>query len=60
TPSLSRTSTAILTDASIGAIQRGLLTLEQQGAEHFFGEPMLDIADWMRVDASGKRGDQYP
>jgi DNA helicase HerA-like ATPase len=31
-----------------------LLTLEQQGAEHFFGEPMLDIADWMRVDASGK------
>ena len=40
--------------ASIGAIQRGLLTLEEQGANQFFGEPMLDIADWMRVDASGK------
>ncbi|KAF6665065.1 DUF853 domain-containing protein [Pantoea sp. EKM101V] len=43
-----------INSASIGAIQRGLLTLEQQGAEHFFGEPMLDIADWMRVDSSGK------
>ncbi len=43
-----------MNSASIGAIQRGLLTLEQQGAEHFFGEPMLDIADWMRLDASGK------
>jgi DNA helicase HerA-like ATPase len=38
----------------VGAIQRGLLTLEQQGAEHFFGEPMLDIKDWMRTDSSGK------
>ena len=28
--------------ASIGAIQRGLLTLEQQGADRFFGEPMLE------------------
>ncbi len=31
--------------ASIGAIQRGLLTLEQQGAERFFGEPMLNLDD---------------
>jgi DNA helicase HerA-like ATPase len=31
--------------ASIGAIQRGLLVLETQGADRFFGEPMLDIAD---------------
>jgi uncharacterized protein len=31
--------------ASIGAIQRGLLTLEQEGAEHFIGEPMLNIDD---------------
>jgi uncharacterized protein len=31
--------------ASIGAIQRGLLTLEQQGGEHFFGEPALDLDD---------------
>ncbi|STW31979.1 nucleotide triphosphate hydrolase domain-containing protein [Klebsiella michiganensis] len=43
-----------ISSASVGAIQRGLLTLEQQGAEHFFGEPMLDIQDWMRVDAQGK------
>ena len=43
-----------ISNASVGAIQRGLLTLEQQGAEHFFGEPMLDIKDWMRTDASGK------
>src|SRR5690349_21674810 len=35
--------------ASIGIIQRGLLTLESQGAAQFFGEPMLDIADLMRV-----------
>ena len=39
--------------ASIGAIQRGLLTLENQGAAQFFGEPMLDIADLMQV-AGGK------
>ncbi|HCW99401.1 MAG TPA: hypothetical protein DHT39_11615 [Pantoea sp.] len=43
-----------INSASVGAIQRGLLALEQQGAEHFFGEPMLDIRDWMRVDADGK------
>ncbi|MDR8315122.1 DUF853 family protein, partial [Acinetobacter baumannii] len=42
-----------INSASIGSIQGGRLTLEQQGSEHFFGEPMLDIADWMRVDASG-------
>ncbi|MCS6811863.1 MAG: DUF853 domain-containing protein [Tepidimonas sp.] len=40
--------------ASIGAIQRALLALEQQGAERFFGEPMLDIADLMQtVDGRG-------
>lgn len=43
-----------ISSASIGAIQRGLLSLEQQGAAHFFGEPMLDIKDWMRTDANGK------
>ncbi|MCD4559528.1 helicase HerA-like C-terminal domain-containing protein [Lelliottia nimipressuralis] len=43
-----------ISPASVGAIQRGLLTLEQQGAEHFFGEPMLDIKDWMRTDSNGK------
>jgi DNA helicase HerA-like ATPase len=35
--------------ASIGAIQRGLLQLENQGAAQFFGEPMLDIADLMQT-----------
>ena len=36
--------------ASIGAIQRALLTLEEQGGEQFFGEPMLDINDLMQTD----------
>jgi len=40
--------------ASIGAIQRGLLTLEEQGGDLFFGEPMLDINDLMQVDANGR------
>jgi DNA helicase HerA-like ATPase len=40
--------------ASIGAIQRGLLTLEEQGADRFFGEPMLDIADLMTRDEYGR------
>ncbi len=35
--------------ASIGAIQRGLLTLEEQGGDSFFGEPMLDIEDLMQT-----------
>jgi DNA helicase HerA-like ATPase len=35
--------------ASIGAIQRGLLALENQGAAQFFGEPMLEIADLMQA-----------
>ena len=39
--------------ASIGAIQRGLLALQSQGATQFFGEPMLDIADLMQT-AAGK------
>ena len=40
--------------ASIGAIQRGLLTLEEQGGDFFFGEPMLNIADLMHIDANGR------
>ncbi|MBS0552801.1 MAG: DUF853 family protein, partial [Proteobacteria bacterium] len=40
--------------ASIGAIQRNLLTLEQQGGDVFFGEPMLDIADLMQTDGDGR------
>jgi DNA helicase HerA-like ATPase len=40
--------------ASIGAIQRGLLTLEQQGGEKLFGEPALDVADLIQTDGSGR------
>ena len=40
--------------ASIGAIQRGLLELEHQGAEQFFGEPMLTIDDLMQTDSKGR------
>lgn len=40
--------------ASIGAIQRGLLVLEEQGADKFFGEPMLNIADMMQTDGNGQ------
>ncbi len=36
--------------ASIGAIQRGLLTLESQGGEQIFGEPMLNIDDLIQTD----------
>ena len=36
--------------ASVGAIQRGLLTLEEQGGDAFFGEPMLDINDLLQTD----------
>ena len=40
--------------ASIGAIQRALLSFENEGGEFFFGEPSLDIRDFIRTDASGK------
>ena len=43
-----------ISTASIGAIQRGLVELESQGGEHFFGEPALDVADLLRtVDGHG-------
>jgi len=42
-----------VSNASIGAIQRRLLVLEQQGAENFFGEPALDIWDMMRTGDGG-------
>jgi DNA helicase HerA-like ATPase len=38
-----------ISPASIGAIQRGLLQIEQQGGDRFFGEPMLDIDDFMQT-----------
>ena len=43
-----------ISTASIGAIQRGLLVIEEQGGGVFFGEPALDLADLMQTDASGK------
>lgn len=42
--------------ASVGAIQRRLLVLEQQGADRFFGEPALDLADMMTTDPVTGRG----
>jgi DNA helicase HerA-like ATPase len=39
--------------ASIGAIQRALLEIEQQGGGKFFGEPMLDVDDLLQTDRSG-------
>jgi DNA helicase HerA-like ATPase len=44
-----RTGYGNVSAASVGAIQRGLLALEQQGGDKFFGEPMLDIADLMQT-----------
>lgn len=40
--------------ASIGAIQRRILMLENEGAGNFFGEPALDLADLMRLDGQGR------
>ena len=45
--------------ASIGAIQRGLLQIDEQGGDKFFGEPMLNIDDFMQTDARPGR-DQHP
>lgn len=42
-----------LSPASIGAIQRNLLALGDQGAEQFFGEPSLNILDFIQTDAQG-------
>ncbi|MEY4755642.1 MAG: hypothetical protein RJA34_540 [Pseudomonadota bacterium] len=39
--------------ASIGAIQRGLMQVESQGGDQFFGEPMLNISDLMQTDTRG-------
>ena len=40
--------------ASVGAIQRGLINLETNGGNHFFGEPMLNIDDLIQTNAQGK------
>src|SRR5512138_2310033 len=43
-----------VTSTSVGAIQRGLLTLEEQGGDRLFGEPALELADLLRTDTSGR------
>jgi len=43
-----------ISTASVGAIQRNLLVLEEQGGDKFFGEPALDINDLMQTDSKGK------
>ena len=43
-----------VSSASVGAIQRALLAFEGEGGELFFGEPALDIRDWMRTDIDGR------
>ena len=42
-----------ISSASVGAIQRGLLTIDSQGGDKFFGEPMLNINDLMQTDPNG-------
>jgi hypothetical protein len=49
-----RTQYGNISAASVGAIQRGLLTIEQQGGDRFFGEPALNIQDFMQTDGSGR------
>ncbi|MFP5390549.1 MAG: helicase HerA-like C-terminal domain-containing protein [Gammaproteobacteria bacterium] len=48
-----RTTYGNISAASIGAIQRGLLNVEQQGGDQFFGEPMLNIDDLLQRDEHG-------
>ena len=43
-----------ISTASIGAIQRSLLEIEQQGGASFFGEPMLDVDDLLQTDSHGR------
>ena len=44
----------LISTPSIGAIQRALLSLEQDGGRNFFGEPALDLADLIRTDLTGR------
>jgi len=43
-----------ISPSSIGTIQRTLLNLEQQGGDRFFGEPALNVLDFMKTDATGR------
>ncbi|MBE6563942.1 MAG: DUF853 family protein [Ruminococcaceae bacterium] len=43
-----------ISSQSVGAIQRALLTLEDEGGELFFGEPSLELSDWIEWDEQGR------
>jgi DNA helicase HerA-like ATPase len=43
-----------VSSATVGTVQRQLLVLENQGAKSFFGEPALDLADFLRADRDGR------
>ena len=43
-----------ISTATVGAIQRAVGVLEDEGGDQFFGEPALNIADWMQVSGDGK------
>jgi DNA helicase HerA-like ATPase len=49
-----KTTYGNISAASIGAIQRNLVAIEEQGGDQFFGEPMLNIDDWLQTDAQGR------
>ena len=49
-----RTSYGNISAASIGAIQRSLMTLEEDGGDRFFGEPALDLEDLIQCDGDGR------
>lgn len=49
-----RTRYGNIDSRTVGAIQRGLLLLEEQGAENFFGEPALDITDFIKLAPDGR------
>lgn len=48
------TSYGLVSTQSVGAIQRALLRLEQEGADAFFGEPALELSDLMRTTPNGR------
>ena len=48
-----KTTYGNVSTASVGAIQRGLLALEEQGGDRFFGEPALDLDDFLQTGAGG-------
>jgi DNA helicase HerA-like ATPase len=53
-PEQFKTQYGNISAASVGAIQRNLLTLEEQGADKYFGEPALNIEDLMQTGSKGK------